>query len=110
MQVINTTNTVFSARRVAASTREGVCNNTERIKKSFYDGIRNFMSDKCSKKDYLQMFQQDIGIFRNLIKFNPIEQDYIRTLQMTVDSCDSIDDIPDGYLKWLMNNMLARKG
>ena len=113
MHIFNITNTTFSSGMAAAYHTNPIKQNSDNAnaaQKVLYEDIKNFMDKNYDKNVYIKNFLKSIKNSNNNAQFSNIEQDYIRTIMMTLDSAESIDDIPDGYLKWLMNNLLARKG
>lgn len=113
MHIFNITNTTFSSGMTAVRHTNPAKQNldsAESAQNLLYKDIKNFMDKQIDKNVYITNFLKNIEDSENYAQFSNIEQDYIRTIMMTLDSAESVDDIPDGYLKWLMNNLLARKG
>ena len=114
MYVFGITNTAFTAARHQTSTvvklpKNDVQHVVKSGKEELYENINDFMNKKYDKNEYIHNFIESVNNIDNFSEFNTIERDYIRNLMMALDSADNYDDIPDGYLRWFMNNLLERK-
>ena len=114
MYISGITNTAFAAGRYQTATiikpqKDNTLNAVKSAKEELYENINSFMNKEYDKNEYIHNFTESVNNIDNFSEFNKIERDYIRNLMMALDSADNYDDIPEGYLMWLMNNLLERK-
>lgn len=114
MHIFGITSTTFTsgsyqAVSAAQSPKRDMQIAVKSAKDELYENISGFMNNKYDKNEYIHNFVESVNRIDNFSEFNKIERDYISNLVMTLDSAENYDDIPDGYLKWLMNNLLEMK-
>ena len=89
------------------SMKKFIQNKDKFCKSDIYNDIDNYLNNNISKNDFLKQFM--------LKKYSPnlsrAEQKHLNDLKMTIDLTNSINDIPEDYVKETLSKLLkAKKG